>query len=120
MKITLELNLAEDEAVELRNNVKITAHNLDYLTQAKLMDKLKKIVIDMGDDVEDDNYDDIQHLKDFLTVNDYHLFVHDFGNYLRTMYKYRSDDMSEEVFEMLEKIRDEWHQLSSDYQLDVI
>ena len=61
--------------------------------------------------------------RDSLYVNDHAnammLFILHFKDYLRSEWKYPSDTMSEETFEMIEKIRERYYDIAEENDLNL-
>lgn len=59
--------------------------------------------------------EDAQEYETTLNADKYHSIIWDFKQYLRNRTKYNTDDLTQEQYELLEDIRQQFHELISDH-----
>jgi len=59
--------------------------------------------------------EDQSELEQMQQANKYHSIIWDFKQYLRNRVKYNTDDLTQPEYELLEDLREQFHQLINDH-----
>lgn len=59
--------------------------------------------------------DDAHELEQMQKADKYHSIIWDFKQYLRNRVKYNTDDLTQPEYELLEDLREQFHQLINDH-----